>query len=86
MTLRILYVDDEADIREVAVMALELDPELEVRDCGSGADAVALATSWKPDLVLLDVMMPGMDGPATLEQLGCWHLERAASSPSRSIR
>lgn len=66
---RILYVDDEADIREVAVMALELDRELDVRACASGAEALAVAPGWAPDLILLDVMMPGMDGPTTLTAL-----------------
>lgn len=66
---RILYVDDEADIREVAVLSLELDPELEVRSCASGREALAEAASWQPDLILLDVMMPEMDGPQTLEAL-----------------
>lgn len=69
MTARILYVDDEDDIREIAVMALELDPDFEVRDCGSGALAIQVAAQWRPDLVLLDVMMPGVDGPATLAAL-----------------
>jgi CheY-like chemotaxis protein len=66
---RILYVDDEADIREVAQMSLELDPDLEVRTCASGTAAIDDATEWKPDLILLDVMMPGMDGPAVFAQL-----------------
>jgi CheY-like chemotaxis protein len=66
---RVLYIDDDADIREVAVMALELDPEFDVRTGGSGAEAIALARSWIPDLILLDVMMPGMDGPTTLRAL-----------------
>ncbi|TMJ13715.1 MAG: response regulator [Alphaproteobacteria bacterium] len=66
---RILYVDDEADIREVAAMSLELDPELEVRTCASGAEALAEAASWHPNLILLDVMMPNMDGPTTLARL-----------------
>jgi CheY-like chemotaxis protein len=66
---RILYVDDEADIREVAQMALELEPAFDVRTCGSGAEALPIAAVWKPDLILLDVMMPGMDGPATLRAL-----------------
>lgn len=69
MTLRILYVDDEPDIREVAAMALELDPELEVRTCASGIEALDVAAQWQPDLVLLDFMMPTMDGPATLAAL-----------------
>ena len=66
---RILYVDDEADIREVAELALELDPSFEVKSCESGAEALELVSNWKPDLILLDVMMPGMDGPAVLERL-----------------
>jgi CheY-like chemotaxis protein len=67
--LRILYVDDEEDIREVAVMALELDPKFSVRPCASGAEGIAAARDWQPHLILLDVMMPSMDGPTTLEQL-----------------
>jgi CheY-like chemotaxis protein len=63
--IQILYVDDEPDLREVASMALELDGEIEVRDCGSGGEALDILDSWTPDLVLLDVMMPEMDGPAT---------------------
>lgn len=69
MSVRVLYVDDEDDIREIAAMSLELDPGLAVRDCASGAEAVEIAAAWKPRLILLDVMMPGMDGPATLAAL-----------------
>ncbi|MBT0668020.1 response regulator [Novosphingobium profundi] len=65
MNMRVLYVDDEPDLREVAVMSLELDPDLEVRACGSGAEALVLLESWEPDLILLDLMMPQMDGPST---------------------
>jgi len=66
---RILYVDDDSDIREVALMALELDGGLEVRACASGADALVEAPIFKPALILLDVMMPQMDGPTTLAGL-----------------
>jgi len=66
---RILHVDDEADIREIAVMCLELEPSFEVRGASSGAQALEIAGEWVPDLVLLDVMMPGMDGPETLQRL-----------------
>ena len=66
---RILYVDDESDIREVAQLSLELDPDFEVRTCASGQEAIAQAAAWRPDLILLDVMMPGMDGPTTFAYL-----------------
>ncbi|ODP37113.1 response regulator [Sphingomonas turrisvirgatae] len=69
MTTRILYVDDEADLREVAAMALELDPDFEPRDCASGEAALGMARDWRPALILLDMMMPGMDGPTTLRAL-----------------
>lgn len=65
MTLTILYVDDEPDLREVAAMALELEPGIAVRSCGSGPEALEILEGWTPDLVLLDMMMPGMDGPTT---------------------
>ena len=69
--LRVLYVDDEPDIREVATMSLGLDPEIEVRDVSSGSDALTTLENreFAPDIVLLDVMMPGMDGPTTLKKL-----------------
>jgi CheY-like chemotaxis protein len=70
-SLSILYVDDEADIREVAAMSLEMDGAISVRTVGSGPEALALldAGEWRPDAILLDVMMPGMDGPTTLSAL-----------------
>ncbi|MFY7835527.1 MAG: response regulator [Novosphingobium sp.] len=69
MTIPILYVDDDPDIREIAEMALSLDPDLEVRTCSSGNDAIALVGQWLPRLILLDFMMPDLDGPATLRLL-----------------
>lgn len=66
---RILYVDDEPDIREVAEMSLSLDPGFTVRTVGSGEEALAVAAEWNPALILLDVMMPGMDGPQVLARL-----------------
>jgi two-component system OmpR family response regulator len=69
VTTRLLYVDDEADIREVAELALSLDSSFEVRTCASGEEAIAIAPEWCPDLILLDVMMPGMDGPTAFERL-----------------
>jgi CheY-like chemotaxis protein len=67
--LRVLHVDDESDIREVVEMSLGLDPELAIRSCASGADALNASGAWPPDIILLDVMMPFMDGPTTLKHL-----------------
>lgn len=67
--LRILHVDDEPDIREVVELSLSLDAAFTVRSCASGGDALALAAEWPPDLILCDVVMPVMDGPATLARL-----------------
>jgi CheY-like chemotaxis protein len=68
-SLRVLHVDDESDIREVVEMSLALDPDFMIRSCGSGADALTASDDWPPDLILLDVMMPVMDGPTTLRRL-----------------
>jgi CheY-like chemotaxis protein len=67
--IRILLVDDEPDIREVVDVSLGLDQEFRMRACGTGADALVMAAEWSPSLILLDVMMPFMDGPATLANL-----------------
>lgn len=68
-TIRILHVDDEPDIREIVDMSLSLNPDFQVRACGSGAEAIEAAAEWSPELILLDVMMPRMDGPTTLSHL-----------------
>ena len=65
----VLYVDDEPDIREVVELSLSLVSGIAVKTCGSGSAALQLLPSFMPDLVLLDVMMPGLDGPATLTQM-----------------
>lgn len=67
--IKILYVDDEPDIREIAVMSLQLKPEFNVRAASSGPEALEIAEDWQPDIILLDVMMPDMDGPMTREHL-----------------
>lgn len=62
--LRVLYVDDDDDIRVIASMALRLDPAIMVQAVSSGQSALHLLNgeAWRPDVILLDVMMPGMGG------------------------
>ncbi|TAK63290.1 response regulator [Methylobacter sp.] len=66
---RILYVEDEPDIQAVAKLALEMVGGYQVMICSSGQEALDKVGGFAPDLILLDVMMPGMDGPATLQSL-----------------
>ncbi len=66
---KILYVEDEPDIQAVAKIALEAVGGFELMTCSSGDEAIAVAAEFAPDLLLLDVMMPGMDGPTTLAEL-----------------
>ena len=69
-TLRtVLYVDDEPDIREIVDLALGLVDGLQVHVCESGERALQVLPDITPDLVLLDVMMPGTDGPTTLQRM-----------------
>ena len=65
----ILYVEDDPDIRTVARLALETLGGFHVEICGSGTEALSRASDFQPQLFLLDVMMPGMDGPTTLRML-----------------
>jgi CheY-like chemotaxis protein len=67
--LRILHVDDDPDMREVVEISLGLDPDLATRSCSSGEEALVAAIDWQPNIILCDVMMPVMDGPATLMRL-----------------
>lgn len=66
---RILYVEDEPDIRVVAEMALQAVGGFTVITCACGQEALSVAPDARADLLLLDVMMPGMDGPSTLKAL-----------------
>lgn len=66
---KILHIEDEPDIQEITKMALETVGGFTVKTCGSGDQALAEAQDFKPDLFLLDVMMPGMDGPTTFQKL-----------------
>lgn len=67
--LKLMHVEDDPDIREVAKMALELSEKFEVMQCASGEEAISKAADFAPDVLLLDVMMPGMNGPTTLQNL-----------------
>lgn len=66
---KVMLVDDEADIREIGAIALSDVGGYETIAVESGTDAVARAIEERPDVILLDVMMPGMDGPRTLQAL-----------------
>jgi CheY-like chemotaxis protein len=66
---QLLVIDDEGDIREVAKLSLQLTEGWTVMTANGGAAGTALALSTEPDAILLDVMMPDMDGPSTLRVL-----------------
>jgi len=66
---KILYVEDEPDIQAVTKLALEEIGGFTLEVCSNGDEALSKATTFAPDLLLLDVMMPGMDGPTTLKAL-----------------
>lgn len=65
----ILLVEDEPDIQKIARVSLEQVGNFKVTVCSSGHEALEVTKSFLPDLFLLDVMMPGMDGPTTLKRL-----------------
>jgi CheY-like chemotaxis protein len=66
---RILYVEDDHDVRKLASFALKAVGGFTVEACASGEEALEKAAGFGPQLLLLDVMMPGMDGPTTLQRL-----------------
>ena len=76
---RLLFVEDEPDIQVVARLALEAIGKFQVELCNSAKEALAKAPGFEPDLILLDVMMPGMDGPTTLGALR--ELPQTATTP-----
>jgi CheY-like chemotaxis protein len=77
----VLFVDDDPDVCEVVQATLCLIAGLQVYTAGSGEQAIDLAYELRPDLVLMDVVMPGLDGPSTLKRMR----ERAPISEIRVI-
>lgn len=67
--LHVLYAAAKPDIGQIIELSLARDPFFVVRGCTSGAEAVAGAIEWRPDLMLLEVVMPQMDGPTALARL-----------------
>ena len=66
---RILYAEDEADIQQVTSLALEVVGNFTLKTCSSGLEAINQIESFDPQLILLDVMMPEMDGPSALAKI-----------------
>ena len=66
---KILYAEDEPDIQAIAQMALEMMGGFTLKVCNNGQEALDVAEDFAPDLILLDVMMPSMDGPTALQEM-----------------
>lgn len=66
---KILYVEDQQDIQMIARVALESISHYQVKVCSDGEEALREVEAFGPDLLLLDVMMPGLDGPHTLAEI-----------------
>ncbi len=69
MSKSILIIDDEEDVKEIAQMGLEMAADWSVVTASSGTEGLILAETSQPDVILLDLMMPGWDGKETLKQL-----------------
>ncbi|MBD2594579.1 response regulator [Nostoc spongiaeforme FACHB-130] len=69
MTKRILVIDDEDSVREIVQISLESVAGWDILTASSGNEGIEIAESEQPDAILLDVMMPYMDGPTTLKKL-----------------
>jgi two-component system OmpR family response regulator len=70
MPLKVLHVEDEPEISEITAIAFRRDGRTELMSANSGEQALhLLETGYSPDVILLDVMMPGLDGPETLRRI-----------------
>ena len=79
---RILIIDDEDDIREVAALSLEATAGWQILTASSGVEGIAIATAEQPDAILMDVMMPGVDGPTTFRTMQQNPAHRQHSRPA----
>lgn len=75
---RVMVIDDDPDILTIAALALETVGGFEIETCSSGRDALDRVGEFRPDVILLDATMPGMDGPETFNAL-------SAASEQRDI-
>jgi two-component system, OmpR family, response regulator len=66
---KILYAEDDPDIQEIGALALETLGGFTVKACDNGAEVLPAAIEFQPDMVILDIMMPGMDGVEALRVL-----------------
>lgn len=78
MNKTILVVDDEEDVRSLIKLGLEMGAGWVVLTASSGREALNIATARQPDIILLDMMMPDLDGKETIQQL-------KANSPTKDI-
>ncbi|MFB2703856.1 response regulator [Marinobacter shengliensis] len=76
---KVLYVEDDPDVRAIAELALQDVGGFNAALCSSGQQALEVAPEFEPDLILLDVMMPEMDGPETMRRLRA--LDATRSTP-----
>ena len=67
--IKLLHVEDDADIREIAQLSLSLTGEFEIVQSEDGQAALAQVQTFTPDVILIDMMMPGLTGPETLEEI-----------------
>jgi len=68
-SLKILYVEDDPDIQEITRLALEELGGFKVKICSLSREALEIAPSFQPDIILLDIMMPDMDGISTFKEI-----------------
>jgi CheY-like chemotaxis protein len=67
--MKVLLVDDEEDIRKIGRLSLSAIGHFDTRVASSAAEALAMARAERPDVILMDMMMPGMDGLAALAEM-----------------